>query len=253
MTVKRTFMPYRRLPTTDKARIRALEAALQAATERDPEKLAFSKTTLTELKSVYDNFQNHLTHHELDVKIESEKSAVYKAALEKARLYVSHFIQVLYMNIEREELKEEVLSLYNLQDSGRKVPSLSTEQEVLDWGRKIIGGEQKRMQKGGSPVYNPSIALVRVRVEDFHEVAVFQHNLKKNTLRSYEKMQLLRKTTNEFICRLWNEIEENLGTLAPKHKRQRAQEYGIVYVFRRNEKKKLKTEGMQVDLLFDFS
>jgi hypothetical protein len=26
-----------------------------------------------------------------------------------------------------------------------------------------------------------------------------------------------------------------------------------VYVFRRNEKKKLKTEGMQVDLMFDFN
>lgn len=246
-------MPYRRLPTTDKARLRALDAALDNASSRDAGKLAFSKNTLLELKNIKSTFGNHLKHHELDLKIESEKNFGYKLALEKARLYVTHFIHVLFMNIEREELKEEVLPLYGLHEFGKKIPSLNTEQEILEWGKQIIQGEQKRMQKGGSPIYNPSIALVKVRVEDFHEAAVFQQNLKRNTFRSYEKMQQLRKDTNEFISRMWTEIEENMGNLPPRHKRQRAQEYGVVYVFRRNEKKKLKNEGLQVDLLFDFN
>ncbi len=246
-------MPYRRLPTTDKARLRALDAALNIASDRDAGKLAYSKNTLFELKNIKSNFENHLKHHELDLKIESEKNAGYKAALEKARLYVSHFMQVLFMNIEREELKEEVLSFYGLQDKGGKVPSLNSEQEILEWGEKIIQGEQKRMQRGGSPIYNPSVALVKVKVEDFNEAAVFQQNLKRNTLRSYDKMQKLRKITNDFISSMWTEIEESMADLPPKHKRQRAQEYGVVYVFRRNEKKKLRAEGLQVDLLFDFN
>lgn len=246
-------MPYRRLPTTDRARLRALEAALNIASDRDAGKLAYSKHTLFELKNIKTNFENHLTHHELEVKIESEKNVKYKAAFEKARLYVSHFIQVLFMNIEREELKEDVLAFYGLQDSGGKVPAITSEQEILEWGKKIIQGEQKRMQKGGSPIYNPSIALVKVKVEEFNETAIFQQNLKRNTLRSYEKLQLLRKSTNEFISKLWTEVEDNMGNLPPKNRRQYAQEYGIVYVFRRNEKKKLKSEGMQVDLLFEFN
>ncbi|MFW6289427.1 MAG: hypothetical protein ACOC0R_00550 [Mariniphaga sp.] len=246
-------MPYRRLPTTDKARLRALEAALTVASDRDAGKLAFSKHTLFELKNIKSNFENHLVHHELDLKIESEKNAKYKAAFDKARLYVSHFIQVLFMNIEREELKEDVLPFYDLQDASGKVPSLMTEQEVLEWGSKIIQGEQKRMQKGGSPIYNPSIALVKVKVEDFKETAIFQQNLKRNTLRSYEKLQQLRKSTNEYISKLWTEIEENLGSLPAQNRRQYAQEYGIVYVFRRNEKKKLKAQGLQVDLMFEFN
>ncbi len=246
-------MPYRRLPTTDKARLRALEAALNIASDRDAGKLAFSKHTLFELKNIKTNFENHLTHHVLEVKIESEKNVKYKGAFEKARLYVSHFIQVLFMNIEREELKEDVLAFYGLQDSGGKVPSITSEQEILEWGKKIIQGEQKRMQKGGSPIYNPSIALVKVKVEEFNETAIFQQNLKRNTLRSYEKLQNLRKSTNEFISKIWTEIEETMGNLPPKNRRQHAQEYGIVYVFRRNEKKKLKSEGMQVDLLFEFN
>jgi hypothetical protein len=246
-------MPYRRLPTTDKARVRALEAALKIASEQNSEKLAFSKQTLYELKNVKTAFENHLKHYELDTKIESDKIGDYKAAMDKARLYISHFIQMLYMSIEREEIKIETLAFYGLQDLEMKLPSLASENEILDWGWKIIEGEQKRMQKGGSPFYNPSIALVKVKVEDFKDAAIFQHNLKRNTLRSYDKMQELRKTTNDFISKLWTEIEENVPANTPKHRRQISQEYGVVYVFRRNEKKKLRMEDLQVDLLFEFN
>jgi hypothetical protein len=246
-------MPYRRLPTTDKARLRALEASLEMASEIGTDKLAFSKQTLYELKNVKTTFENQLKHYEFDANIEAEKNGNYKGSMEKAQLYVAHFIQILYMSIEREELKEEVLSYYDLQDFNLKIPSLNTESEILEWGKKLIEGEKKRMQKGGSPIYNPSIALVKVKVEDFKDVAVYQQNLKRNTLRTYDKLQEIRKITNDFISSLWTEIEENFADSTSKHKRQMAQEYGVVYVFRRNEKKKLKAEDLQVDLLFEFN
>jgi hypothetical protein len=246
-------MPYRRLPTTDRARLRALDAALNMASTRDAGKLAFSKSTVLELKEVKTNFENHLRQYEFDMQIESERSADYKAAFEKAKLYVSHFIQVLYMNIEREELKEEVLPFYGLEFCEGKIPPMNTEQEILEWGKKVMQGEQKRLEKGGSPVYNPSVALVKVNVENFYEAAVFQQNLKRNTLRSYEKMVTLRRETNSFISKLWTEIEDNVENITPRQKRQRAEEYGVVYVYRRNEKKRIRSEGIQVDLLFDFN
>lgn len=90
-------------------------------------------------------------------------------------------------------------------------------------------------------------------MEAFRDASLFQQNLKRNTARSYDKMRELRKSTNEFISQLWNEIEEAIKTDVPKHKRQIAQEYGIVYVFRRKEKKTLGSKDLQHDLLFDFS
>jgi hypothetical protein len=66
-------------------------------------------------------------------------------------------------------------------------------------------------------------------------------------------MQELRKSTNEFISQLWNEVEEGITADLPKHKRQIAQDYGLVYIFRRKEKKKLTDKDLQRDLLFDFA
>jgi hypothetical protein len=244
-------MPYRRLPTTDKARTRALEAALEKVAFKNG-KVAISDKSIEELQTVKSKFENTLKHYEMNIQIQSEKYHEYKTAMEKARMYVSHFIQVLYLTSERGEINGGI-KYYGLEDFDGKVPQLNTEEEILFWGNKVIEGEQKRIQSGGSAIYNPSIALVRIKVEEFKDAAIFQQNLKKNTTRTYNIMQELRKSTNDFISELWNEIEEGIKTDNPKHKRQVAQEYGIVYIFRRKEKRKLTDKELQRDLLFDFA
>jgi hypothetical protein len=188
----------------------------------------------------------------MNIQIQADKNHEFKAKMDKARMYVSHFIQVLYLTSERGEINGGI-KYYGLGEFEGKVPPLNTEEEILYWGNKVVEGEQKRIQSGGSAIYNPSIALVRIKVEEFRDAAIFQQNLKKNTTRTYNAMQELRKTTNDFISQLWNEIEEGIKTDNPKHKRQIAQEYGIVYIFRRKEKRKLTDKELQRDLLFDFA
>jgi len=244
-------MPYRRLPTTDKARTRALDAAMQKVAFKNG-KVAISAKTIEDLQTVKSKFENMLTHYEMNIHIQSEKNHEYKAAMDKPRMYVSHFIQVLYLTSERGEINGGI-KYYGLDEFEGKVPPLNTEEEILHWGKKVVEGEQKRIQSGGSAIYNPSIALVRIKVEEFKDAAIFQQNLKRNTTRTYNSMQELRKTTNDFISQLWNEIEEGIDTELPKHKRQIAQDYGIVYIFRRKEKKKLKDKDLKPDLLFEFA
>jgi len=246
-------MPYRRLPTTDKARRRALDAVIKQASKTDESKLAFSKHTLHELDLVKTNFENTIIQYNADIKTMTEKNKEYKIAMERAVMYISHFIQVLFMTVEREEIKEDALSLYGLEDANHKVPPLNKEEEILEWGRKIAEGEQKRIQNGRSPIYTPSIAVVKVKLEEFKDIAIFMQNLKRITARSFGRMKEARKTTNDFISKMWSEIEEHVENGSSKQKRQRAQEYGIVYVFRRKEKKQLRSEDLQTDLLFDFS
>jgi hypothetical protein len=232
--------------------MRALEAASKKANTTPAGKLAFSYKTIEELRTVKNKFENLLKLYEQNIKIQSEKNQDYKIAMEKARMYVSHFIQVLFLTSERGEINGGI-KYYGFENFEGKVPPLNTEEELLFWGNKVVEGEQKRIQSGGSAIYNPSIALVRIKLEEFKDAAMYQQNLKRNTSRTYDKMQELRKSTNDFISQMWNEIEENIKTDVPKHKRQLAQEYGIVYIFRRKEKKVLNPKELQRDLLFEFA
>lgn len=245
-------MPYRRLPTTDKARLRALNAVANIAGRKESQKLAFSNIRLRELNQVKINFESTLLQHQTACKKQTEKNKEYKINQDKAVMYISHFILTLYMAIEREEIKHEVLEFYGLQDLNAKLPSLSDENEIFRWAKKVIDGEQKRIQTGGSPIYTPSIALVRVNVERYREVAIFMQNQRKICARSFEKIKEIRKSTNDFISELWTEIEENLENELPEQKRKQAEEYGIIYVFRRKEKKKMKRAELQTDLVLEF-
>lgn len=231
--------------------MRALESALQKVAFKNG-KVAIGPKTIEELQTVKSKFENLLTHYEMNIQIQADKNHVYKAAMEKARMYIDHFIQVLFLTSERGEINGGI-KYYGLEEFNGKVPPLNTEEEILYWGQKVIDGEQLRIRNGGSAIYNPSIALVKIKLEEFKDTAIFQQNLKRNTTRTYNAMQELRKQTNDFISQLWNEIEEGIPTDVPKHKRQIAQEYGIVYIFRRKEKKTLTSKELQCDLLFDFA
>lgn len=240
-------MPYRRLPTTDKARLRALETALNKVNEISIKNIPFAKHPVEELQNVKSQFENTLKHYELNIKQQSDNNKHYKEVFETARLYLSHFMQVLLFATERGEIKDGIKYYGNLKDHDGRIPSLNTEKEILEWGKVMVDGEQRRVREGGSAIYSPSIALVKFKLQEFQDAAIFQQNLKRNTLRSFEKMQSLRKTTNEFIAQLWTEIENHLEieTGSPEQKRILAEEFGIVYVLRRKERKLLEKQGVQ--------
>ncbi len=245
-------MPYRRLPTTDKARMRALDAVVKLAETEGVGNLAFSEFTYNELKKARTLFKGTLLQYDADLQKQSKKNKEYKVLMDKAAMYVSHFIQALYMAVEREEIKANKLDFYGLAHLKGKLPPLNTETEIFNWGKSIVEGEQQRIQNGGSPIYSPSIALVKIKLQDFKDIAIFMQNMRRITNRSFDRMKDVRISTNEFISKLWDEIEGHVGYGSPKHKRQKAQEYGIVYIFRRKEKKNLKAADLQVDLLFEF-
>ncbi len=227
-------MPYRRLPNTDQARLRALQTAIMLGQKKDPEELAFSAKSLNRLRAFYSNFETTLIHHKL-AKTQQEKSSnSYLETVRKARLYLSHFMQVLNFAIQRGDMKPAVREFYGFND--KKSPSLITDSEVLDWGKKIIEGEHKRVNHGGNPLYNPSIAIVKVKFDQFVDAYHFQKTLQSNTARWTSKVAELRKEADEIILDIWNEVEEHFSYLPDDHKREKAAEYGLAYVYRPMER-----------------
>jgi hypothetical protein len=122
----------------------------------------------------------------------------------------------------------------------RKIPTLHTEKELIDWGKIIIEGESQRLSKGQPPVTNPTIAVVKVRYQNFIDSFNHQKILQQNTQRAQLELDTLRQRADEIILSIWNEVEEHYKELPDDERRDRATEYGVVYVYRKNELKGLE-------------
>lgn len=235
-------MPYRRLPNTDAARVKAMKTALQKAKELPPNKLAYSSKIIVRLQRFLPLFENNLQLYRQTMTAHNKKSRDYYEILKKARMYLTHFIRVMNMAIFRGELSAETRAFYGLATDDSTVPPLNSETELLTWGRRIIEGEEFRIRKGGSPITNPTIAVVKVRFEKFIEAWTYHNTLAKRTLDYLEKNNTLRKEADEIILQLWNEVETTNSTLAETDRMSRCEEYGLVYFYRKSELNKAGQE-----------
>ena len=232
-------MPYRRLPNTDTARIKAMKIALEKGKELHPSKLAFSSKTIVNLQRFLPQFDHNLQLYRQALASQNKKSKDYSESLRKARIYLTHFIRVMNMAIFRGDLPAETRAFYGLATDESTVPSLTTENELMSWGKRIIEGEQFRIKKGGSPITNPTIAVVKVRFENFLESWNYQNTLAKSTFDYTEKNYYLRKEADEIILQLWNEVENTHNTLPEEIRKTMNEEYGLVYFYRKGELDKM--------------
>lgn len=232
-------MPYRRLPNTDVARLRALKIAYVKGKELPPFKLAYTSATYTKVQALLPQFEHALMVHKSAYNSQVNKSRDYVNNLKKAKLYISHFIQVVNMAIARGDMPANTRTFYGMEENETKVPQLNTEADVIKWGELIIKGETDRSHKGLTPVTNPTIALVKVRFENFMDSYNFQKTLQKNNTRTHQELTGIREQVDKIIARVWDEVEETFNQLPDDLKREKAKEYGLIYVFRKNELRRI--------------
>lgn len=235
-------MPYRRLPNTDAARIRALKAALKKGQNLEIDTIAYPFALKQKIEFFLPKFEVAISNSRLAREKQIDNSQKFSEYTKKARLYISHFIQVLNFCIARGELKPSARTFYGLEETDAKVPSLLTEQDLLQWGEKLITGEQSRISSGGgNPIYCPSIALVKVNYENFKENYTRQKQFQNNSARESSNVAQYRDEADALILEVWNEVERYFeGVKDEEERRYMCEEYGLVYVFRRGEKERLR-------------
>lgn len=235
-------MPYRRLPNTDAARIRALETALNNEDFSDINNLPFSLTLRQKIEFFLPKFKTAITNSQCARDKQTVNSRKYAEYTRKAKLYISHFLQVLNFTIARGELKPIARTFYGIAENDTKLPSLISDQDLLDLGAKIIAGEQERTRNGGgNPIYSPSIALVKVNYENFKQANSSQKQFQQNSARYSAEVAQYRGEADEYILTLWNEIEAHYADIDDEdERRQKCENFGLVYVFRKGEKEEIK-------------
>ena len=231
-------MPYRRLPNTDKARIRSLSAAVSKmknsyyyAPVLQPELLNRAEKRLQifmEAEERYlKSFENQTNY---------SKSELYQSRLKNARMYVSHFLTVFNLCVKRGEIKASDRVFYSLEEENGELPDLSSDIAVIRWCENTIQGEKTRMSHGGTPIFNPTIAKVNVHYELFKELYDKQCEMRQLTEESLTVVSLMRPQMDELILEVWNSIENYFSDLDGDEKMKACIDYGVIYYYRKGEK-----------------
>ena len=242
-------MPYRRLPNTDQARLRALRTAILQEDKQNYGDQIVSYKTINEAKNYLGGFEKQLVQYQQMLESQVSANRHYQQIVHNARLYISHFIQVFNLSVIRGDIKKEHKLFYKLDLNTHTVPDLSTEAALINWGKCIIDGENERLRNGGLPIYNPTIAKVKVHYEIFKEYKSNQKLHQNTTNRNWEDLVALREKGDAIILDIWNQVEAKYKDERPYTRLIKCQTYGLVYYYRKGEAELSKQDDLESDPL----
>jgi len=228
-------MPYRRLPKTDLARLKALKVVLDNNDVYTAGSRIIDWKTLNKAQSVFDKLFDACQQYNISMNNQIRKSTKIAQLQRNAELYLSHFVQILYMSIERGEIKDTYMELYGLTPGNYILPNLKTCEGLIENGPKIVAGEKARIKKGGMPIYNPTIAKVAVHFEIFNDAYSNRKLLQSRTTVALGRVSALRDEVDGVIFDIWNQVEKAFVDLPPQRRFDECRKYGVVYYYRRNE------------------
>ena len=243
-------MPYRRLPKTDLSRIKAIQKAVSMEGYKENGQLVLSYQTIRDAQQLLSKFRSAQRQYQQyhDLFLSANKG--YREEERTARMYVSHFIQVLNMTIQRGELRSDIKAGYGLDPSSNSLPPLSTDEDLANWGVKVIEGEEKRIQQGGAPIYNPNIAKVKVHfsifAERFYSISNYKHNFEKFR----NELLQMRPMVDDLLLDLWNQVEAFYAECPLSERIEKGNQFGLIYYLRDTEKKQVEAEKLQSRLEF---
>ena len=233
-------MPYRRLPNTDQARIRALRMAVDSCVQGGIYTNTLKHNTYATAKNFLEKFEREVAAYKKCVSEQSSKrgNAKYEAAFKSARMYVVHFLQVLSMSVMRGEIARAKRAYYGLSVEDDSLPTITLETSVLEWSKKIVDGERKRQGEGGVPIYNPTMGRVSVACDLFREMYEKQQRLQQSTAEALQRVAAMRAECDEIVLNVWQEIETAFAALEGEERLKKCAQYGIIYYTRPDRKKK---------------
>ena len=133
-------MPYRRLPNTDQARLTALQMAVQRASEADFTEQVLQYKTLSEAQRFLMQFENTVMQYHENFRTKVSANKQYRKVVQNARMYISHFIQVLNLAVIRGEIKDPRINPMTSVVAVEVAPDLKTAKAYIS----VLGDEQSQ-------------------------------------------------------------------------------------------------------------
>lgn len=229
-------MPVKKLPETDEKRLKVLQRALDMEESNSAQDKILTIHEFQEIRLFLLSFEGTCFVNKQASSDEINAEKEYEKLFKKAQLYLSHFIQVLQLAVIRNEIKPEAMPLYGFEEGKEmELPCLSTENDLLYWGEKLIQGETERTYHGGVPMYNPAIAKVKVHYDLFKESIQRLKIYRQNNNRYQGAINELRDKANDYIQMIWSRVEKKYWDFSPEAKSEKYRTYLIDFYYQKGE------------------
>ena len=228
-------MPYRRLPKTDAARLKVLKTVLENNDIYTVRNRVVDWSVLNKCRPAYDRLLTAMEQYKVRIVAQKRAGAKIETLHRNALMYVSHFLQVLLLAVERGEIKRSRLGLYGLEKDNISLPQLKSSETLITVGEKVVEGEKQRLKRGGLPIFNPAIGKVATHLDIFREAYRDHRKKMEITEKALANIQALRPEIDDTILELWNQIEAHYADLPPETRFNACRKLGVIYYYRRHE------------------
>lgn len=220
----------RRLPNTDVARNVALKASKTKQANTAPADMALTAATIAKLNLTQPLFEQKMILRGAALRNQSSVTVEKNAAQEQTKMFISHFIQVFNLGIERGVFPASDRAFYTLDVNSNSVPPLTKESEITYWGEQLITGDAGRIDAGGAAMAMPEISQVQAAYDNFIHMNSQQSTVKDAYDKAQEEVSNMRPDVDKLILKIWDEVETFYNQEETPSKRRHAREWGVVYV-----------------------
>jgi len=219
----------RRLPQSKKMRDAALKRAKDKKDSSPPSGNILTPPTTTRLDTIqpdYEAAMKLVRQKEYTLRKKSTAKRLDRTTLD---LYTRSFVKAFNIGIDLGTFEADDRVLLGLPTDGT-LPSLSTEQEILDIGSAIIDGDAIRVAGGGAPMVLVDIATYTTQYDSFKTLFDEHSNLTQELDIAQEAVDALNDEADAVIKKVWDEVETFYNEEVKESQRADAREWGVVYI-----------------------
>lgn len=222
-------MPRIERPNTDARRLKALSKANAKVAATPPANVVLNADTLAALGPFLTSFGTEVQERGSALSAQATAVAAANPLRTVLRIHISHFIQVFNLGVDRAVYPAPDRAHYGLDVSSERLPQLTSDSDLDQWGNSIASGDAARVAAGGAPMVNPTAAEVAAQFALFQPVLA-DLTTKKDTYDSeQEDVEDLRVAADSLIADIWDEVLFEFRKDTAPSMRRKAREYGVVY------------------------
>lgn len=216
-----------KISNTNSERLNILKCALKKADKLTFSELEFSNSLYVKIRAFLPIFEKLLIKQSSLSNIIDTNNKAVDIAFDEAKMYITHFIIVLNLAIQRNKYSMNIRKYYGFKIAENTVPEINTKEDLIKIGKQIIEGEHKRTGMGGMPVLNPTISMVEIYYNKFLEISETKTQLHDSYIKCNEKVRFLQSKADILIKALFEQILNKNRSLSKSQKIEKLSEYGL--------------------------